>query len=143
MLPERSLICSINSHGVTGSLADTATGLTGLFVVAERHNIASDEMQEFDVPGHEKRITKCFKSQRHLERFVSIHDPIANLFYIPRYLCESFDSYGPTQSAAGIYPIAKPSSRLINNIDATPPSPRKMLCLNLPNLQRWTRIWFS
>ena len=31
-----------------------------------------------------ERIMKRFKSQRHLQRFVSIHDPIANLFYIPR-----------------------------------------------------------
>jgi putative transposase len=28
---------------------------------------------------------KCFKSKRHLQRFVFIHDPIANLFYIPRH----------------------------------------------------------
>jgi putative transposase len=28
---------------------------------------------------------KGFKSARHLQRFVSIHDPIANLFYIPRH----------------------------------------------------------
>jgi putative transposase len=28
---------------------------------------------------------KRFKSQRHLQRFVSIHDPIANLFRIPRH----------------------------------------------------------
>lgn len=27
---------------------------------------------------------KRFKSKRHLQRFVSIHDPIANLFHIPR-----------------------------------------------------------
>jgi putative transposase len=26
---------------------------------------------------------KRFKSRRHLHRFVSIHDPIANLFHIP------------------------------------------------------------
>lgn len=26
-----------------------------------------------------------FKSRRHLQRFVSIHDPIANLFHIPRH----------------------------------------------------------
>jgi putative transposase len=26
-----------------------------------------------------------FKSQWHLQSFVSIHDPIANLFYIPRH----------------------------------------------------------
>lgn len=32
-----------------------------------------------------ERIMKRFKSPRHLQRFVSIHDPIANLFYIPRH----------------------------------------------------------
>ncbi len=26
-----------------------------------------------------------FKSARHLQRFVSIRDPVANLFHIPRY----------------------------------------------------------
>ena len=28
---------------------------------------------------------KRFKSRRHLQCFVSIHDPIANLFHIPRH----------------------------------------------------------
>lgn len=32
-----------------------------------------------------ERIMKRFKSQRHLQCFVSIHDPIANLFHIPRH----------------------------------------------------------
>lgn len=32
-----------------------------------------------------ERIMKRFKSPRHLQRFVSIHDPIANLFHIPRH----------------------------------------------------------
>ncbi len=32
-----------------------------------------------------ERIMKRFKSARHLQRFVSIHDPIANLFHIPRH----------------------------------------------------------
>jgi putative transposase len=31
-----------------------------------------------------ERIMKRFKSARHLQRFVSIHDPIANLFCFPR-----------------------------------------------------------
>lgn len=30
-------------------------------------------------------IMKRFKSARHLQRFVSIHDPITNLFHIPRH----------------------------------------------------------
>ncbi len=28
---------------------------------------------------------KRFKSVKHLQRFVSIHDPIANLFHLPRH----------------------------------------------------------
>src|SRR4029453_8392261 len=32
-----------------------------------------------------ERIMKRFKSRRHLQRFVSIHDPIVNLFHIPRH----------------------------------------------------------
>ncbi|URK86004.1 IS6 family transposase (plasmid) [Rhizobium sp. RCAM05350] len=32
-----------------------------------------------------ERIMKRFKSPRQLQRFVSIHDPIANLFHIPRH----------------------------------------------------------
>ncbi len=30
------------------------------------------------------KIMRHFKSARHLQRFVSIHDPIANLFHLPR-----------------------------------------------------------
>ncbi|MER8383873.1 IS6 family transposase [Mesorhizobium sp. M1405] len=32
-----------------------------------------------------ERIMKRFKSARHLQRFVSVHDPIANLFNVPRH----------------------------------------------------------
>lgn len=32
-----------------------------------------------------ERIMKRFKSPRQLQRFVSVHDPIANLFQIPRH----------------------------------------------------------
>jgi putative transposase len=32
-----------------------------------------------------ERIMKRFKSKQHLQRCVSIHDPIANLFHIPRH----------------------------------------------------------
>ena len=32
-----------------------------------------------------ERIMKRFKSPRQLQRFVSIHDPIANLFHLPRH----------------------------------------------------------
>lgn len=36
-----------------------------------------------------ERIMKGFKSARHLQRFVSIHDPLANLFHIPRHNIQS------------------------------------------------------
>ncbi|TWD50745.1 hypothetical protein FB480_106136 [Agrobacterium vitis] len=32
-----------------------------------------------------ERIMKRFKSARHLQRFASIHDPVANFFQIPRH----------------------------------------------------------
>ncbi|NVO56997.1 IS6 family transposase [Rhodobacteraceae bacterium B1Z28] len=32
-----------------------------------------------------ERVMKRFKSPRHLQRFISIHDPIANLFHLPRH----------------------------------------------------------
>jgi len=37
------------------------------------------------VAHRRERIMKGFKSARHLQRFVSIHDPVANLFHIPRH----------------------------------------------------------
>lgn len=36
-------------------------------------------------------MMKRFKSPRLLQRFVSIHDPIANLFYLPRHEMPSTD----------------------------------------------------
>jgi putative transposase len=38
-----------------------------------------------------ERIMKRFKSPWQLQRFVSIHDPIANLFPIPRHDIATFD----------------------------------------------------
>ena len=38
-----------------------------------------------------ERIVKRFKSPRHLQRFVSIHDPIANLFHFPRHSLNAAD----------------------------------------------------
>ena len=38
-----------------------------------------------------ERIMKRFTSPSHLQRFVSIHDPIANLFHLPRHEMTSTD----------------------------------------------------
>ncbi|ACM40105.1 transposase (plasmid) [Allorhizobium ampelinum S4] len=49
------------------------------------HKGLSNRAENFHQPVRRReRIMKRFKSQRHLQRFVSIHDPIANLFHIPR-----------------------------------------------------------
>ncbi|BCH67462.1 IS6 family transposase (plasmid) [Agrobacterium vitis] len=46
-----------------------------------------------------ERIMKGFKSARHLQRFVSIHDPVANLFHIPRHDIPS-DNHHELRAAA-------------------------------------------
>lgn len=46
-----------------------------------------------------ERIMKGFKSARHLQRFVSIHDPVANLFHIPRHEISS-DHHREMRAAA-------------------------------------------
>ncbi len=38
-----------------------------------------------------ERIMKRFKSPRQLQRFISIHDPIANLFHFPRHALSASD----------------------------------------------------
>ena len=38
-----------------------------------------------------ERILQRFKSARHLQRFVSIHDPVQNLFHIPRHQMTTSD----------------------------------------------------
>ena len=39
----------------------------------------------------QERVMKKFKSPGHLQPFLSIHDPIANLFYLPRHEMPSTD----------------------------------------------------
>jgi len=41
---------------------------------------------------------KPFKSARHLRRFVSIHDPIANLYNLPRQAFSSSDHAYPVNA---------------------------------------------
>jgi len=38
-----------------------------------------------------ERVMKRFKSPKQLQRFVSIHDPVANLFHLPRFKMPSAD----------------------------------------------------
>ncbi|SDA99729.1 IS6 family transposase [Sinorhizobium sp. NFACC03] len=47
--------------------------------------LITDKLRSYDAVRRRERIMKRFKSRRHLQRFISIHDPIANLFHIPRH----------------------------------------------------------
>jgi putative transposase len=53
-----------------------------------------------------ERIMKRFKSTRHLQRFVSIHDPIANLFHLPRHALSSSDAHRRRLKSAQLGPTA-------------------------------------
>lgn len=50
------------------------------------HKGLNNRAENFHPPTRRReRIMKRFKSVRHLQHFVSIHDPIANLFHLPRH----------------------------------------------------------
>jgi putative transposase len=55
--------------------------------VAHRsHKGLNNRAENFHQPTRRlERTMEGFNSARHLQRFVSIHDPIANLFNIPRH----------------------------------------------------------
>ncbi|MBB4581501.1 hypothetical protein GGE45_003849 [Rhizobium aethiopicum] len=46
---------------------------------------------------------KRFKSQRHLQRFVSIHDRSPNLFHIPRHDISTSHHRGLRAAAMGLW----------------------------------------
>ncbi|WP_246100830.1 IS6 family transposase [Palleronia caenipelagi] len=50
-----------------------------------------------------ERIMKGFKSPGHLQRFVSIHDPIANLFHLPRHEMTSAEFRDLRQAALNLW----------------------------------------
>ena len=46
---------------------------------------------------------KRFKSPRHLQRFVSIHYPIANLFHLPRHSLQAAEYRTPRAEAVAAW----------------------------------------
>jgi len=59
-----------------------------------------------------ERIMKRFKSPRHLQRFVSIHDLIANLHYFPRHSLSASDYRALRNEAATIWQdLTRPGCR--------------------------------
>jgi putative transposase len=64
------------------------------------HKGLNNRAENFHQPTRRReRIVKGFKSARHLRRFVSIHDPVANLFHIPYHEISS-DHHREMRAAA-------------------------------------------
>jgi putative transposase len=65
-----------------------------------RHRRLNNRAENSHQPVRRReRIMKRFKSPRQLQRFVSIHDPIANLFHQPRHRLSSAE-YRHSRNAA-------------------------------------------
>jgi len=58
----------------------------GLKMEHRQHKGLNNHAENSHQPTQRReRIMKQFKSARHVQRFVSIHDPITNLFHFPRH----------------------------------------------------------
>jgi putative transposase len=76
-LPKRIVTDKLRSYGA-------ARGQIMSAVEHRSHKGLNNRAENSHQPvRRRKRIMKRFKSRRHLQRFASIHDPIANLFHIP------------------------------------------------------------
>ena len=72
-----------------GSDGAARTGM-GLNVEHRQHKGLNNRAKNSHLPTRRrKRIMKRFKSARHLQRFVSIHDGVANLHTFPRHAMSS------------------------------------------------------
>jgi len=75
----------LSSYAVAGR--ETMPG-----VEHRRHKGLNNRAENSHQPTRRReRIMKRFKSVRQLQRFVSIHDPITNLFYLSRHARSSAD----------------------------------------------------
>ncbi|MCJ9720440.1 IS6 family transposase [Agrobacterium sp. SHOUNA12C] len=64
----------------------------GLKMEHRQHKGLNNRAENSHQPTRRReRIMKRFKSARHVQRLVSIHDPIANLFHFPRHYLTSAD----------------------------------------------------
>nr|QCO89401.1 DDE domain protein [Rhizobium rhizogenes] len=64
----------------------------GLKMEHRQHKGLNNRAENSHQPTRRReRIMKRFKSAYHVQRFVSIHDPIANLFHFPRHYLTSAD----------------------------------------------------
>ncbi|MCX7342391.1 MAG: IS6 family transposase [Hyphomicrobiales bacterium] len=74
-----------------GSYGAARTGM-GMNFEHRQHKGLNNRAENSHLPTRRReRIMNRFKSARHLQRFVSIHDPIANLHNCPRHAMSSSD----------------------------------------------------
>jgi putative transposase len=89
---------------VTDKLRSYGAARSGMGMTFEhrQHKNLNNRAENSHQPTRRReRIMKRFKSTRHLQRFVSIHDPIANLFHFPRH-CLSACEYRALRTEAMI-----------------------------------------
>jgi putative transposase len=89
---------------VTDKLRSYGAARSGMGMTFEhrQHKNLNNRAENSHQPTRRReRIMKRFKSTRHLQRFVSIHDPIANLFHFPRH-CLSACEYRALRTKAMI-----------------------------------------
>ena len=83
--PRVMITDKLGSYAVAGR--ETMPG-----VEHRRHKGLNNRAENSHQPTRRReKIMKRFKSARQLQRFVSIHDPIANLFHFPRHALSSSD----------------------------------------------------
>ncbi len=79
---------------VTDKLGSYGAARSGMGMTFEhrQHKGLNNRAENSHLPTRRReRIMKRFKSARHLQRFVSIHDPIANFHNCPRHAMSSSD----------------------------------------------------
>ena len=88
---ERSIAQRVMITDKLGSYGAARAGMRMGFE-HRQHKGLNNRAEKSHLPTRRReKIMKRFKSARHLQRFVSIHDPIANLHNIPRQAFSSSD----------------------------------------------------
>jgi putative transposase len=88
--------------GKPGSDGADRTGM-GMNVEHRQHRGLNNRAENAHLPPRPReRIMKRFKSARHLQRFVSIHDPVARLHNFPRHAMSSSSERALRSGAMGV-----------------------------------------
>jgi Transposase and inactivated derivatives len=97
----------------------------GLGIEHRQHKGLNNRAENSHLPTRRReRIMKRFKSPRQVQKFLSIHDQVANLFHFP---ATSSRPCIPRQSHPGIFNLGRDRGRaacLMTQVDAIPTSSR-------------------